>query len=652
MAMTIEGFNSSRYALFGKQITTSLAVPFLDYVTNSYYSDEGMHDTFYLSLRGLVVDGLFPIDHALGYASQRPNRSSCVYLGDAPVNFPYSFAEDVTEFFSFWDALRLLKGERLRDGTSRKGENGVIHHSYTGSGIAVPADFALLRAESGTRGTYGGGATYPGFTSGYRPHRRLHLDQSGAVTGTSTNFPVDVFGRVSSLIRAIQPLASNGRVWTSRFKTGKGRWAYLDLADFSAFYTDRAELVIKYSIKMSLYWPGYDYPSQYFNVVSEDVTLRFRPAFTPIVGTPSAGWHYVTGYLFYLDRTAKRHPRSVEGRNNWPDTAYDVEKTYTHSLHPQNYGVILSTVVGSSPLPTTIRHRDGTCFLVRRRAHIENIRHELRKATFYSVQDALWKHLEVISTNHVETMSELRSVAGLIKPVDVAKLVRFVRDARRFRLLSAGRSLADLATSFHLWQSFAAGPTGSAVEELVEKFDDIRTQLRASSSLGRVTLYGKFTFNLPNEYHKDVGRVVVYRSKVDVEFPDAAWFVFALYGKAVGLAPFPSSLWDCVPFSFVLDWFTNIGTRMEDIDSRIFFTAVQLNHIVNSMTIYHDLADAELQGYTINPSLHSPPQGKYYERFITQIFPPLRSSSTFDFRPPQGIPSVKTAGALAWQVLT
>jgi hypothetical protein len=49
-----------------------------------------------------------------------------------------------------------------------------------------------------------------------------------------------------------------------------------------------------------------------------------------------------------------------------------------------------------------------------------------------------------------------------------------------------------------------------------------------------------------------------------------------------GLFPGLYNLWDMIPFSFIADWFANLGDELQDIDQSIFFSYYEVNELLVS----------------------------------------------------------------------
>lgn len=51
----------------------------------------------------------------------------------------------------------------------------------------------------------------------------------------------------------------------------------------------------------------------------------------------------------------------------------------------------------------------------------------------------------------------------------------------------------------------------------------------------------------------------------------------------IGLMPNPSSLWDLVPYSFVIDWFVNVGDTLKDIDANQRLSRHNIRYVTSSV---------------------------------------------------------------------
>jgi hypothetical protein len=140
------------------------------------------------------------------------------------------------------------------------------------------------------------------------------------------------------------------------------------------------------------------------------------------------------------------------------------------------------------------------------------------------------------------------------------------------------------------------------------------------------------------------------RSKVVARIHPDSLLAAVLPLKSFGVLPTLSAIWDLIPWSFLIDWATDNGSRLDAVDTSAIFLSLDIAYCVHSLTFIYEFNedDQYLNNFTV-------PQGssagyKLYERFSTREPPILTPTRLPVFNEP-GIPNFGTAGALAWQNL-
>lgn len=276
--------------------------------------------------------------------------------------------------------------------------------------------------------------------------------------------------------------------------------------------------------------------------------------------------------------------------------------------------------------------------------------YNLTPAHFYSTADAINKHMQVIKTNHLESLSEAGELLSIVP--DVTAAVSLLTSFNARKAVQYGGKLLDFATGEWLRYSFGSRPSVEGVLEFADAYDGVVAKLRESGIFGSFTLYGKFSYQLPEGTYGVDSATLLVRTKTRVKFSRNSLLALMLKGEAVGLAPTLSRLWDVVPFSFVVDWGFNIGGRLQAVDDRVRMLLLDCDYCVHSTSVIHNFSDELLEEYCVHPSgntLGFYPHVKFYDRFVSRRFPPLRESK-YDFLEPQHRPSLVTVGSLVYQL--
>jgi hypothetical protein len=190
-------------------------------------------------------------------------------------------------------------------------------------------------------------------------------------------------------------------------------------------------------------------------------------------------------------------------------------------------------------------------------------------------------------------------------------------------------------------------PTLADAQEVADKAWEIFTP-DFERLLEPQVLYGSAYFDYTDEIFGDVK--LECRSKVRIQLSDSALIAMIFSAESVGLLPRLSTLWDLVPFSFVVDWLMKIGNKLDSVDSQLKLLAFDIPLIVHSFSVTGDIPASFMteRGWKISdlrplPSLH------FYSRETSRHHPQLRDSVLAEAQP--SVPYL-TAGSLAYQVLT
>jgi hypothetical protein len=271
---------------------------------------------------------------------------------------------------------------------------------------------------------------------------------------------------------------------------------------------------------------------------------------------------------------------------------------------------------------------------------VESYLPKLRGSSVASTMEAYDNFKDWSGTNLIESLSELDQTLDLMSP----QLKRSVADILDELVIHKPEDVPrfikkpiDYLTSGYLLLKFGLEPLTSDLAHIGRTLQTTGDVL-ASHCNGRY--HGKAVFDIT------LGRVpatLVVRSHIDVSLPPGNMLHAILPLQRVGLDPSLSSLWDLVPFSFALDWFTNIGSRLDYATTGLHMIVGHVGRYVHSYTVYIDINDLGLSGVG---------QFTYYRREVSHYFPhPKPSSMNFhDWLGNIQVPPL-VAGSLLWQLL-
>jgi hypothetical protein len=333
--------------------------------------------------------------------------------------------------------------------------------------------------------------------------------------------------------------------------------------------------------------------------------------------------------------------------------APDVGVTVTTSSH-SDYQCILSLAVkddgATEPdLVSMMDYRKRPAFDQFRKL-VELAEADIRLSAFQSTSDALDAITDSVDNNLVEAIGELGELASLFP--GFGGLFRALEPFVQGRKLDTFLEFVNLATELRLLQKFGWEPT-------IQLFvDTMPAMVRVANRLGRladgreIVGRGTFRWDFPEgEFGRSTSRLTTH-TKVACTGDTRQILASILGARAMGLLPSFSASWDLIPFSFVVDWFVNVGARLRDLESVALISAMGVKVLTHSFTVESEWTDGELaldnaQKSNVSESLS--PVFRVYRREVSQHVPTPRDGK-YDFRLPSRPPNWMTSGSLIWQL--
>lgn len=264
-------------------------------------------------------------------------------------------------------------------------------------------------------------------------------------------------------------------------------------------------------------------------------------------------------------------------------------------------------------------------------------------SSFYAAADAVQNAGDSLGQNHLEALVELRQIAELLP--DPKALLNLARSVRRRDVVSVVGNLGDLLSGLVLAGTFGWRPMLSDISIIREKGNRVSAALEELRGIR--PLYGRFNYTFPEGTFGRSAVTLTTKAKLNIRFSNAA--ALAVIGaRAYGLFPDLQSLWDLQPWSFAIDWFTNMGTRLGDIDNQALICALDFVSACYTYEVTATDSSSDLvAGLVLDPSLRE----RVFVRHKSTRMPVLRES-VFDFRAPQFRPNIGVIASLLWTVLT
>jgi hypothetical protein len=145
-------------------------------------------------------------------------------------------------------------------------------------------------------------------------------------------------------------------------------------------------------------------------------------------------------------------------------------------------------------------------------------------------------------------------------------MIAFLRDLRRPQdLILKFRNLSKLKTHSgnFLAVNYGILPTISDIQEIIGAF---------KKALPYIDKHGYRTYNAVHQDSKELGDLshsLEQRIKIAIENEDSDFNALAQKVESAGFALTLENVWDLIPYSFVIDWFVDIGGFLERCDARM-----------------------------------------------------------------------------------
>jgi len=370
--------------------------------------------------------------------------------------------------------------------------------------------------------------------------------------------------------------------------------------------------------------------------------IRYDLIATPLKYTVTSSYTVTSNVLYDEDGA-----REID-----PPRAF-TSKTSTGKVYVQSYSSVPSSLGFDAYINTSPSGRNAPNERLRAFQHeVDAVMNDLGPIVFFSSKEAIDAHLTVIEANHLETLSDLSDLSSLVSIVP--EFVRFLKNVHRKDAVGLVHSVLGILTSAKLLHSYGIAPTVKDAKELAAKGGTLYERIKKENILGEWTLHGKFTYELPDGTLPGfpTGNVVVARSKIRLSLNDGTLLAALLPRKAVGLLPTLANLWDLVPFSFVADWFVNIGGRLDNVDAASFLLAMDVKYCVHTISVHHtpSATDKTVYGFSTEGEVPGGVNLVSFNRFITTSAPGL-INTRFDFSASNGPPDWGTAGSLVYKLV-
>jgi len=445
---------------------------------------------------------------------------------------------------------------------------------------------------------------------------------------------------------------SNSELIVANPHSGLWSYRYYDVVDSSSKGDNRYHIQTTYRFDMR--WYGT------YRISTFLVHLNFVVDFHPAYGTKYASdWNEVSPNCVSIYNFSSVEAEGYSDTIPWDPPAmgpgYVVDPI---RIQQQTRYVPLFTgvaQVGSGFVPNFIRYRMYDRGYINRlhtlvRSKVEDNLPDIRVSAFLAASDALNSNIQVLSSNNLQNLQHLKDILSLLP--DLPALAKLIAKAVRGDL-SVIIDIIDYITEEVLKTNFQRAPIFRDLRDASKV--DIRKRVESVLRHDTRTIHGKFNFTFQgneNFLHDGVLRLET-RAKVRLHTDPSTLLTTVLTANSIGLLPSLSRIWSLLPFSFVVDWFTNESKRLKLVDTQLLYMMFRTSLCVYSYKVVYEPSPDALLHWGLESTDTKQPFGiSVYSREISHYAPRLVNSSKFDYLRVTRGPDPVTVGSLMWQVLT
>lgn len=266
-------------------------------------------------------------------------------------------------------------------------------------------------------------------------------------------------------------------------------------------------------------------------------------------------------------------------------------------------------------------------------------------ASMFSAVKALQEVQLGTSTDVLQTLYKLPGYRDMLpKVIDAVKILGDIY--RRDLSASTIREVLDLASATTLQANFQWRPVSQLVTTELPKIARAVSVLTEDRkvSIGR----GSWSFDFaPNTFGRDSSHLLV-RTKIVLDVSSRSLAASLLGYDALGIIPKPSNLWDLLPFTFIVNWFTGVGPAIRRAEYSLLMSTLPA-YYVHTYAITSPLTSNEMTLWSMSSSLGDSLSMKEFDRDVSH-FSPLPRDSKFGFGIPTELPSLGVLGSLLYQL--
>jgi hypothetical protein len=284
-------------------------------------------------------------------------------------------------------------------------------------------------------------------------------------------------------------------------------------------------------------------------------------------------------------------------------------------------------------------------YLVNFRDAVDRSWSDITPSSLFSTVDAFKEAEGSIDNDVLQTLVKIPGIASSLPQIREAIGILSDLVRRKVDLLTV-KEILDLATSTVLQANFQWRPYKDVLFKYVPQ---IVSTMGALGDIKKHSIgYGSFSFKL----HSELGRedvTLLTRSKIVMDASPSGLLSAILGLDSIGLLPKPSYLWDLVPFTFMVNWFTGVGKMIERAEYSLLLATIPA-YFVHTYCLSSPFTETELDTLEMSNVEVRPAMLRIYYRDLS-LYSPFPHDSRFGFGIPHQLPPLGSLGSLLYQWL-
>lgn len=266
-------------------------------------------------------------------------------------------------------------------------------------------------------------------------------------------------------------------------------------------------------------------------------------------------------------------------------------------------------------------------------------------ASMFSTVDAFTDATGYLGVNLLQNLQKLPGIVNMLPQIGEAIKV-LGRIWKRDLSVSTLKDILDLSTSTVLQANFEWRPYHGLLTQYLPSLAS------TMQSLGDITEnaigYGSYSKTIYNDLSREEVTILA-RTKLVMDSSPSGLLSAVLGVDALGILPKASNIWDLIPFSFVANWFTGVGSAIRRAEYSLLLMTIPA-YFVHTYTITSPFSSEELDSLKMSNSGDEDATLRLYFRDIT-LYSPIPQDSRFGFGIPTVFPPWGTFGSLLYQLI-